>query len=175
MSFVRPELAEALTRWREAAVGAALVVLGAWWAWDAFGFHLWLGIAVSIVGAAILLEGIRRARFRPGSGGPGVVEVDERQITYFGPETGGAVSIDTLARVMILTTDDAPGGDDAHWMLEDESGAMLLIPASAAGAEQLFDAIAALPGADHEAVLRAMGSTVRKRHVVWEMAHRRLH
>jgi hypothetical protein len=173
--FVRPELLERLARWREALIGVAVFCFGLWWAWDAFGFHRWLGIALIVAGAAIAWEGVRRARFRPGTGGPGLVEVDERQITYFGPETGGAVSIDALARVTILTTDAGPATDDVHWLFEEEGGPALAIPANAAGADKLFDAIAALPGADYEAVLRAMGTTVRERHLVWEKAHRRLH
>lgn len=175
MSFIRPDIARRLSRWREALIGLAVIVLGFWWAWDAFGFHRWLGVAIATAGVLIAWEGLRRARFRPGAGGPGLVEVDERQITYFGPETGGAVSIDALARVTILTSGDGAPRDDVRWIFEEEAGPALAIPAAAAGAEQLFDAIAALPGADYEAVLKAMGSTVRERHLIWERAHRRLH
>ena len=88
MSFVRPEAAQALLRWREVLVGLAVVGLGVWWYLGAFGIWRWVAVALIAAGGAITWEGIRRARFAPGSGGAGVVEVDERQITYFGPTEG---------------------------------------------------------------------------------------
>ena len=175
MSFIRPEVRDVLLRWREALIGLVIVGLGIWWAVDFFGIQRWLGVAAIFGGLAMVWEGVRRGRFQPGSGGPGVVDVDERQITYFGPMDGGAISIDALTRVTILTTDEGPIADDVHWLFEAEDAPPLLIPATAKGADQLFDALSALPGADYEAVLKAMGSTLRERHLIWEKAHRRLH
>ncbi len=175
MSFIRPEAFQTLLRWREVLVGVAVVGLGLWWSLGAFGLWRWMAIALILAGLAITWEGLRRARFKPGTGGPGVVEVDERQITYFGPSDGGAISIDGLARVVILTTDEGPFVDDVFWVFEDGEGAILHIPASAEGAETLFDAISVLPGVDYEAVLKAMGSTENAQYLVWDNAQKRLH
>ena len=111
MSFVRPEVQAALTRWREALVGAALLILGAWLAATSLGLPYLLGLVMAPLGAVLIFTGLRRGRFQPGTGAPGVVDVDERQITYFGPEAGGAVSLDALTRVTIGTGDmTAPSG-----------------------------------------------------------------
>ena len=107
--------------------------------------------------------------------GPGVVEVDERQITYFAPLGGGAVSINDLARVTILTNDQGPFAEDIHWLLEENGGLRLLIPNSAEGAAQLFDALAPLKGVDFEAAIRAMGSTTPDSFVIWAKEPVRLH
>lgn len=175
MSFIRPEAMQTLLRWREVLVGLAVIALGLWWFSGAFGIWRWIALALVLAGVAITWEGIRRARFHPGSGGAGVVEVDERQITYFGPSEGGAVSIDALVRVTILTTDQGPLAEDVFWVFEDETGERLQIPAAAEGAEALFDALSALPGVAYDTVLSAMGSTGNARHVVWESTHQRLH
>lgn len=85
MSFVRPEARAALWRWREVLVGLVVAAIGLWWALAAHGLVQWVGGAVLLTGLALILLGIQRGRFRTGTGGPGVVRVDEGLITYFGP------------------------------------------------------------------------------------------
>ena len=52
MSFVRPEVAQNLYRWREALVGAIIAVLGFWAAMEGFGF-------LAIVGAVLMVAGLQ--------------------------------------------------------------------------------------------------------------------
>jgi hypothetical protein len=104
-----------------------------------------------------------------------VVEVDERQITYFGPSDGGVISIDALSRIEVRTTEWGPFADDLFWVFEDVDGAILQIPASAEGADALFDAISALPGVAYDVLLTAMKSTDDANFVVWDNAQKRLH
>ena len=170
MSFLRPEAATALARWREALIGAALMALGIYSALTGLTVQRWIGYALIALGAALLWQGIRRARFPAPGGGPGVVDVDERQITYFGPLGGGAVSIDELTRVAIRTTDLGPAVSDLFWDFTDTSGTTLTIPGDAENAELIFDALAALPGADYEAATRAASSTAQALFVVWQVS-----
>ena len=37
MSFIRPEAAQSLTRWRELLIGAGVLALAAWWAFAFIG------------------------------------------------------------------------------------------------------------------------------------------
>lgn len=162
MSFIRPEARENLMRWREALVGAAVVLLGLYWLVTSFGLLRWASLAVIAVGLAATWSGVQRARFRGGHGGLGVVQVDERQITYLAPIGGGFASLDALTLVEI-------GPDRASlpvWRFRS-GGDVLTIPASAEGTAALFEALTALPGVDIEAAIRASQGRPDKPVVVW--------
>lgn len=151
MSFVRPELRATLWRWREAIFSAALGA-GALWLMTLGGLLLLvigaLGLAVA---AGLGVQAVRRVLFSPAGEGPGIVQVDEARIRYFGPFYGGAVSLDQLVRIENSKTADGRG----FWHLHHSEGEPLVIPADAAGAEQLFDAFCALPGMDMGRLMRA--------------------
>lgn len=175
MNFLRPEALAALLRWRDAIVGSVLIAFGLYSAITGLTVQRWTGYLLMLLGAALLWEGIKRARFPAPGGGPGVVEVDERQITYFGPLGGGTVSIDELTRVQVRTTDLGPAVSDLFWDFVDTSGTVLTIPGDAENVSLIFDALSALPGADFEAAIRASGSTGNALFVIWEKPVRRLH
>ena len=92
MSFLRPEAKAELWRWREVLGGIAVALIG-----------LWLvagpGLLLAIPGYALILAGVifvwiggQRVRFRKTGLGAGAVQVDEGQIAYFGPLTGGVIA-----------------------------------------------------------------------------------
>ena len=166
MSFFRAEVSDQLWRWRETIIGGALLVLGLWLVIGP-GYLLAVpGYAALAAGVALIWLGVQRARFRDTDDGTGAVQVDEGQITYFGPLTGGTVALRELQRLS-LDRQMFP----AHWRLEprDES-APLLIPVNAAGSEALFDAFAALPGLRTERMLFELRKTRRDAVVIWERA-----
>ena len=174
--MIRPEIQDLFWRYFELLVGVAITVMGVM----VFNLHglLWQGIGglFAVAGLAISWTAWRRVQLTSKThDGPGVVEVDERQITYFAPLGGGAVSINDLARVTILTNDQGPFAEDVHWLLEENGGSRLLIPNSAEGAAQLFDALSPLKGVDFEAAIRAMGSTSPDSFVIWAKDPARLH
>ncbi|MGR3344457.1 MAG: hypothetical protein ACU0DI_14755, partial [Paracoccaceae bacterium] len=104
MSFVRQELRYAIWRYRDALIGIAVSLLGVYWAINAFGFISILGMSVAVVGALLALAGIQRGRFRSRLGGAGVVQVDEGEVTYFGPFYGGSVVIENIVKVELDPT-----------------------------------------------------------------------
>lgn len=163
MSFIRPQARAALWRWREGLAGAGFALLGLWWVLAGTGLLHWLGYAALAAGCAILASGVQRARFRGGTGGPGVVLLDEGQIAYFGPVTGGVVAIRDLVR---LSFD--PSGDPAHWVLSAPGQPDLRIPLNAEGADALFDAFAALPGLRTEHMLAQMRRGGTGPVAIWE-------
>lgn len=168
MSFVRPQARAALWRWREVLAGALLLALGLWWGFGAIGWMInWLGHAVALMGAALLILGLQRARFREGADGPGVVQIVEGRVGYFGPLTGGAVDIADLSR---LSLDRRM--HPAHWVLEQPGQDPLHIPVTAKGAEQLFDAFTTLPGLRTEYMLRELRSDTSSESVIWQRAAR---
>lgn len=142
MSFLRPEARRALLRWREALAGVGLICLGAYWSVGiAHGLLVWIGAMLLMAGIAVFLAGVQRGRARTGGGGPGVVQIVERQIGYFGPVTGGVVDLDT---VTMLRLD--PTTHPRQWILTQDNGPALHIPVTAEGADLLFDVFASLPG-----------------------------
>ncbi|WP_306152467.1 hypothetical protein [Roseovarius sp. MMSF_3281] len=170
MSFVRPEAMQNLARWREVLIGGAVLALGLWWVLGTGGLLHWIGYAVAAAGLALMVAGFQRARFRGARGGAGVVQVDEGQIAYFGPLTGGAVARSEMTALMLDRS-----GHPAHWVLRQPGQADLQIPVNAEGAEALFDAFAALPGLRTEYMLSQMSASGDQAVVIWQKRTAMLH
>ncbi|UWR76681.1 hypothetical protein K4L04_01595 [Phaeobacter inhibens] len=165
MTFIRPEARAVLWRWREMIAAAALGALGLLWALGSYGAQALLGWALLGLGVVIAVIGMQRMRFRLGGGGPGVVQVDEGQIAYFGPLTGGAVALSELER---LTLDHA--AKPPHWLLDQPGQSALAIPVNATNTDALFDAFATLPGLRMERMLAELRKSGGHQVVIWERA-----
>jgi hypothetical protein len=171
MSFLRPEAKAQLVRWRETLAGLGAAALGLWLALTAYGVLFGLGIVLVLGGAALAAAGVQRARFRLGSEGPGVVQIVEGRVTYFGPWGGGGASLDRLAWLELVPVRGGAGA----WVLIEDEGERLEIPVDARGADRLFDVFAALEGLDTRAMLAAMRPPVRERTLIWQRDRPRLH
>ncbi len=175
MSFIRPEVRDLLQRWSEVIASAVIMLVGLWflftdqWIWQG------LGIFIAVVGAILGFAAWRRTRFASLTAGPGLVEVDERQISYFAPYEGGVVSIDMLARITAVAPVKGGGPDDLTWVLEEDGGVTLTIPNAAAGAQDLFDAFAALTDVDYSNAQRALEDRSGDSFVIWSKPRAALH
>lgn len=169
MSLIRPELAKTLHLWREALIGGAVALLGLYWFLDTLGLLRWIGIVVLLVGGFIAWQGVQRARIPAVGDGPGVVEVDERQVSYFGPGGGAVISIDALVRVEFDTR------TGRAWRLHSDGAPPLVVPADAMGADALFDALSPLPGLAKETAIRAARGDAQGLFVIWQRHRTRLH
>lgn len=173
--FFRPEAKAALWRWREVLVALGLFLFGLWLIIGP-GLLLALpGWALLLGGAALGFVGVQRARFRGAGDGQGAVQVDEGQVAYFGPLTGGAVALENLERLSLDAT-----ARPAHWRLDAPGQAAVLIPVNAAGSDALFDAFAKLPGLRTERMLTELNAKRSHAVVIWERtplrpAHALLH
>ena len=149
--MIREGARAALWRWRE--VGAAMLVgVAGLWVAAQGGFVLVpFGLAVAGLGAGLGVQAWRRLRFVQGDDAPGIVEVDEGQISYMGPQLGGFVSVPELVELRLVALRGR-----RLWRLRQADGQVLLVPVDAAGAEGLFDVFATLPGMDMGAVLAAL-------------------
>lgn len=160
MSYLRPEAAAFLRRWRAALIGAVALLAGLWLALNTYGALFLIGCGLAAFGAALVVSGIQRARFQPGGGQVGVVEVVERRVTYYGPFGGGAVSLDTLRHLAIHP--------HPAWLLTDESGERLMIPLGAEGADSLFEAFIELPGLSASALIAATRDIPDAPRTLWQ-------
>ena len=171
MSFIRPEVLNGIWRWREALFGVFLAAVGGFWAVSQQGILAAIGTSLAIVGALIIFAGIQRTRFRVGAGGPGVVQVHERLVTYYGPYEGGSVSIDALEKVEL----DPKVRPTAQWVLTETGGQSIAIPTNAENAEMLFDVFASLDGIKTENMLSKLRDNPEDRVMIWHESQRRIH
>ncbi|MEE9426953.1 MAG: hypothetical protein V3V25_02280 [Paracoccaceae bacterium] len=164
MKFIRPEISEAISRFRDAIAGVAVSLLGLYWALGSVGSMQILGTSMAVAGALLVFAGIQRGRFRTGAGGSGVVLVDEGQVTYYGPVEGGSVVISDLDKVELDPNDDSA----SEWVLHDPSTLPLRIPTDAEGAEALFDVFSGLEGLKTEKLLAAIENVQNRQVVIWQ-------
>lgn len=163
MSFIRPEATAGLRQWRETLYGGAVLLLGLFWVFGSRGLLNLLGYPVVVLAVVLIWVGIQRARFRTAADGAGAVQVDEGQIAYFGPLTGGATALADLERLTLVRS-----LKPAHWRLDTPQQDSLLIPVNAAGSDALFDAFATLPGLRTERMLTELSVSDDQPVVIWE-------
>ncbi|WP_406721346.1 hypothetical protein RPE78_04580 [Thioclava litoralis] len=165
-AMIRPELRHALARHSEVLLALVPLGLGLWLC--RLGGWVLLPAGLALVAAAVAWAVVawRRLRFARDVGAPGVVEIDEGQIGYFGAGRllGGQVALRDLAEIRLLHL------NGRHlWRLKTADGQALLIPVDAAGAAQLYDAYASLPGTDMRAISAALDQRVTAQ-VLWKRA-----
>nr|WP_245216227.1 hypothetical protein [Sagittula salina] len=151
-----------MRRWQEVLAGAGVVGLGLYWAFFSGGLLHWIGWGVAGLGVLWVFAGVQRARFAVGEDGPGVVQVVERRISYFGPSEGGILDLEALGSLVL-----DPGSEPPAWVLRAPGHDPLRIPLTAKGADQLFDAFASLPGIRTEHMLRHMETLAPGPVVIW--------
>ena len=161
--YLRPEARAFLWRWRDVWIALALGAFGLRSGLWSFGILQWLGWAMVAAALAFLVSGIQRARFRKGSGGSGVVQVDERRLSYFGPVTGGVISAEEISRVVL---GPAPEGGN-EWRFATLGGERLHIPVNAEGSDALFDLFATLPGLRTQAMIDALDKPLDEVVEIW--------
>ncbi|WP_322894400.1 MULTISPECIES: hypothetical protein [unclassified Yoonia] len=169
--FFRPEARAFLWRWREVMAAGAVAIFGLWWALNAAGMTIWLGYVVIAIGLGWGAAAVQRARFASDGDGPGVVQVRERRLAYFGPLDGGIMDVDDLTQLTL----DPTSHPDPSWILSGVGGQRIAIPINAAGADDLFDVFAALPGIRTAAVLDVLERTPDAQVIIWSRARPVLH
>ncbi|WP_108813691.1 hypothetical protein [Loktanella sp. Alg231-35] len=169
--FFRPEVRAFVWRWREVLLAGVVLALGFWWALTGVGINVWLGYIFCVIGIGWAVAGIQRARFAQNGDGPGVVQVRERRLAYFGPLDGGVIDTEDLAKLEI----DPSSRPTPSWVLTGIDGMQIAIPINAAGADALFDVFAALPDIKTSVVLDVLSHTPDARVTVWSRVKPLLH
>lgn len=166
--MIRPELRDSLRRHSEAIVSAAVAVLGIWIATRGGWFWGVLGAGLAGVGAVLALGAVRRSFFHRDVASPGLVEVVEGAVRYWGTDSmGGEMALSDLSEIRLI---DLRG--HAHWRLRGAGPEALLVPVDAQGAEALADAFARLPGIDMGVLAQAMRvSDAPRLAVLWRRPH----
>lgn len=161
--MIRLELVARFKPWREVAAAALTAAFGIWV--FAQGGLLLQPLGGAILGLALLWGwgAWRRRRFAVDIAAPGLVEIEEGAVRYYGARApGGEVALRDLTQIRLICLDG-----QAHWRLRTRGGEALLIPVEAAGAAALADAFAALPGFDLGAASAALAANDAFR-TVWQ-------
>jgi len=166
--LIRPQARALLRRWSGVLIALAVCGMGLWWGLSAFGWLRWLGWGGLGLGLALGWTAWQRARFAAQGDGPGVVQLIEGEIRYFGPAGGGFVAIEAIQTLAL-------SADGEAWLIAATDGQHLAIPRAASGAETLFDAFAALPGLGMEKLLRISAQPPAKNaRMIWRRPARSL-
>lgn len=174
MNFVRPEITRATLRWFETAIYAAVTVLILWWLTGAAVDVYWrigLMLFVGFTGFWLTRAAYLSARAASSRDGPGMVLIDERRITYLGPERGGFASINALEAIELWAPDPPYYRYDECWILRHvDADEGLIIPTNAEGAGGLIDAFSALPGFEARRAVAALDGEEGSVTTIWRRA-----
>ena len=150
--MIRPELRAWAARRSEAILAVIILAAGLWLALRGGWFFAALGALVVLVGLSLLIGAVRRLPFRRQIAAPGLVEVDEGAVRYYGAAVlGGEIALRDLVEIRLLRLKGR-----GHWRLRSASGEALLVPVDAAGSDALAHAFTALPGLNMGAVSAAL-------------------
>lgn len=169
--FIRTEAKATMWRFRDVIGGAVVLCLGGWMVWQGFGFVPWLGVITMALGVALFVTGLQRARFRQGDDGPGVVQITERRLAYFGPLQGGVMDIEDVSMLAF----DPSGHPAPYWVLTGPENREIAVPITAKGAEALFDTFAVLPGMRTDKLLAVLNTLPAEKVVIWSRPRHLLH
>ncbi|PUB15460.1 hypothetical protein DFP92_10480 [Yoonia sediminilitoris] len=169
--FLRPEVRAFLIRWREVLIAGAAALFGLWWALSGVGITFWMGLVILAISTAWGFAAVQRVRFAQDGEGPGVVQIKERRLGYFGPLDGGMMDLDEMNMLEL----DPGTYPNPSWILTGMGGQRIAIPVNAKGADALFDIFAALPGINTSAVLDVLSRTPDVRVTVWSRVRPLLH
>jgi hypothetical protein len=167
--MIRPDLRTWAAQRSEAIVATLILLAGLWLTLRGGWFFAAVGALVLLVGLSLLIGAIRRLPFRRGIAAPGVVEVDEGAVRYYGAAVlGGEIALRDLVEIRLLRLKGR-----GHWRLRSATGEALLVPVDAAGSDALAHAFTALPGLDMGAVSAALAHVADQHDAVRTVWRRR--
>ena len=150
--MIRPDLRTLLRGRAELLVHVGVTLLGLWLAFLGGWFFALVGGGVILVGVSLTIGALRHMPFRRPIAGPGVVELVEGAVRYYGAtEPGGEIALRDLVEIRLLRVRGR-----AHWRLRSQDGQALLVPIDAAGAAVMADAFDTLPRLDMGALSSAL-------------------
>lgn len=164
MTFLRPEAAALLTRWRQPILFGAGLLLCLYILARNLGSPFWMIVAglAAFFCAVSFYQAWLRARLGSDGSAEGVVVIDEHRIGYFGPNTGGFVEMKDLRRLDVY---------NGAWILHQIDGPRLDIPFDAPKADALLDLFAQLPGVTLAKLHSALATRQGLLQTIWTPPH----
>ena len=168
MNFIRPNVRAHFAKWFEAYLVALVLILGVrvflhGLAIESIVYGA-IGSAIALLGLVLLRGAVHLIRFRRSQKAPGMVDVTEREISYFGPMHGKTVSLESLFKIELRESEAYA----SVWVLHNSEGDPMIVPTSAKGSDRLFDAFTSLSDVKMDALVRAVNKVPVRNHVIWE-------
>ncbi len=168
LNFIRPGIRTHFYKWSEAYLVALVLIIGIrifirGLEIESIVYEA-IGVATAILGLVLLRGTIQRIRFRRNQEAPGMVDVTEREISYFGPMHGKTVSLESLIKIELRESEAYA----SVWVLHNSEGDPMIVPTSAKGSDRLFDAFTSLSGVKMDALVKAVNTVPVHNHVIWE-------
>ena len=170
MSFIRPEAMDSLREYSGLIFASLILSVGIFIISTSYGTTRIAGIFFLVAGGLIGHDAYRRFKFPSGKGGAGLVDVDERRVSYLSAEGGMSISLDTLDRIEVHR--NAKGR--ITWVFYGPEG-MLSVPGDAEGTGKLFDALVALPGVNYTQAEAATHGKGPDLFLIWQRNRTKLH
>ena len=170
MSFVRPEAISYFQNYRGFILSAMIVIAGVYILASSFGTTRIAGGVILIIGLLVGHDAYRRFKFPNGRGGQGVLEVDERRVSYLFGGIETSISMDSLDRIELHRSVKGL----VTWVFYGPDG-MLSVPGDAEGTDGLFDALVALPSINYSQAEAAMQATDPDIFLIWQRNRAKLH
>ena len=170
MSFIRPEAIGFLHKHSGLVFASLILTVGIFIIATSYGIIRIVGIFFLIIGVLIGHDAYRRFKFPSGKGGAGLVDVDERCVSYLSAEGGMSISMDTLDRIEVHR--NAKGR--INWVFYGPEG-ILSVPGDAEGTSKLFDALVALPGVNYTQAEAATHGKGPDLFLIWQRNRTKLH
>ncbi|KAB7613970.1 hypothetical protein F9L33_11485 [Amylibacter sp. SFDW26] len=168
MNFIRPNVRAHFAKWSEAYLVALIIIMGIRVLIRGFVIQSIIYEAiggVTIILGLVLLRGtIQRIQFKRSQKAPGMVDVTEREISYFGPMHGKTVSLESLFKIELRESEAYA----SVWVLHNSEGDPMIVPTSAKGSDRLFDAFTSLSGVKMDVLVKAVNTVPVHSHVIWE-------
>jgi hypothetical protein len=129
---------------------------------------VWAATLIILVVSLAILERVA-AKFSASRYPPSEAEFDAGEIRCSGPRgKTNRMAWDSIARVLVITTDGGPFVEDMFWVIVARTGQELVIESGAKGASLLLAEMQArLAGFDNEAFVKAVGSTTPAVLEIW--------
>ena len=170
MSFIRPEAISSLRKYRGFILAGLFVTAGLFIVFTSYGTTRIAGCIILVVGGLVGHDAYRRFKFPAGEGGAGVVDVDERRVSYLSAEGGMSISMDTLERIELHRNTKGR----ITWVFYGPEG-LLSVPGDAEGTDKLFDALVALPSVNYTQAQAATQGKGPDLFLIWRRNRTKLH
>ena len=170
MSLVRPEAISYFQNHRGFILSALITLSGVYIIMSSFGATKIVGVVFLLIGVLVGHDAYRRLKFPDGQGGLGVLEIEERRVSYLSEGLEKSISIDSLDQIELHR--NLKGR--VTWVFYGPDG-ILSVPGDAEGTDALFDALVALPGINYSQAEAAMQGKDPDIFLIWQRDRAKLH